>query len=676
MAHIGVLRALEEARVPIDCIAGTSAGAVIGGLYAAGHPPDRIEEIMAAIDWNVAFGSRPDRRLRPVTERLGGPPALLRVGFDRHGFHLPQGAFSDHRVNRVLAEHLAGPGFRAGGDFDRLRVPFRAVATDLETADRVVLASGPLDRAVRASMSVPVALVPVPWGGRLLVDGGLVDNLPVGAARDMGADVVIAVDATSPPSGSERLRDAVGIASHLTEALGRAQNAVHRREADVTVKPDLRGLTFWDYGRLREIVDLGQRATAAAMGELSARLGAAAGAGRAMEPEDDGGGLEDLPLAGVEVRGQRVVRARVVRDAFRVVPGPTVRMHDLLHGLDHLYAAGAFVAAWLGFEPAPGGGAVLVLNVHESDARLLELGLSHDEADEVEARVRVLMRSALSRGEQIEARAWASNGGSGLEARASAERRGASPVGLRLRVALEEDKPRVFVGGEFRARARFERRLVEAAAFRALGHDGHVVGGFAMGQVETSARLGLDWPEARDRLRSLFAEAAWDTLDDASLPTRGVLARAAFERTLPGLGATRDVWRTEGRVRLVAPLRARTVASLEGRLGLSRGDVAPYDRFRLGGPDDLPGLHREERWGSQVLAASAGISRLLWGGLRATARVGFGGVWSERRQVSAGDLEGGFALALERATPVGPALLGWGRGPAGSNRIYATIGFR
>ena len=200
IAHIGALRALEEAGLPVDAIAANSMGAIVGGIYATGRTADELEAIVRSLDWASLFSGRPDRRTLPVARRDDRYRDLVGASASTgRRLRLPGGLLAEHRINRFLIEHLSPAGYAAGGDFDRLAIPFRAVATDLATGERVVLARGDLARAVRASMSIPVFFPPVDWEGRKLVDGLMVNNLPIDVAKAFGASVTVAIDIGSPP---------------------------------------------------------------------------------------------------------------------------------------------------------------------------------------------------------------------------------------------------------------------------------------------------------------------------------------------------------------------------------------------------------------------------------------------------------------------------------------------
>jgi NTE family protein len=171
IAHVGVLQAFEEEGIPVDAIAGTSIGAVVGAIYATGRSGQQLEAVVKSLDWNSIFSGLPDRRLVPVVRREDQFRTIAGLGFDFWDLRLPGGLLAEYRVNRFLIESLAAAGYGFEGDFSKLPRPFRAVATALDNGERLVLTRGNLPRAVRASMSIPLLFPPVEWEGRPLVDG-------------------------------------------------------------------------------------------------------------------------------------------------------------------------------------------------------------------------------------------------------------------------------------------------------------------------------------------------------------------------------------------------------------------------------------------------------------------------------------------------------------------------
>src|SRR5215471_8866063 len=198
LAHIGVLRYFEEHRIPVDAVAGTSMGGILGGLYATGHSAADLEGIVERANWNDLLRTTPRFEDRPAAEkqewnRVTGLYAIpLRAGFE-----LPSGINSGQPLVRLLSGETAA--YWDVQDFDTLPIPFRCVTVDLSTGEEVVLRDGHLVEALRATMAIPGIFTPVDWKGRILADGGLVNNLPTDVAKQMGVDVVVGVTLRLPP---------------------------------------------------------------------------------------------------------------------------------------------------------------------------------------------------------------------------------------------------------------------------------------------------------------------------------------------------------------------------------------------------------------------------------------------------------------------------------------------
>src|SRR5580692_8630855 len=242
IAHIGVLKVLEDLKIPIDCIAGTSMGAVVGGLYASGMTAVEIESTIRSVDWQEAFRDSPPRRELAFRRKQDDRNFLVRLplGVKHGGILLPKGFIQGQKLQETLRQ-LTLP-FSNSTEFDRLPTPFRAVATDLETGKAVVLDKGDLSIVMRASISAPGVFAPVDYQGRLLVDGGLAENLPIDIARAMNADILIVSDVSFPLQGRDQLDTALSISNQMLAILVR-RNADRQKETlgarDVLIEPAL-----------------------------------------------------------------------------------------------------------------------------------------------------------------------------------------------------------------------------------------------------------------------------------------------------------------------------------------------------------------------------------------------------------------------------------------------------
>ncbi|MES2071599.1 MAG: patatin-like phospholipase family protein [Pseudomonadota bacterium] len=262
-AHIGVLKTLEALNVPIDCIAGTSMGAVVGGLYAAGLSATEIEQRLDALKLNDVALDRVDRRAlpQPLREEDEQYPLGATVGVSNNGVRLPTGVVQATQFLELLQNWTAK--IPSNIDFDRLPIPFRAVATDLENGKMVVFDKGPLHTAIRASMAAPGVFAPIQVNGRMLTDGGLVRNLPVDIARSMGADIVIAVNIGTPLLPRDQLQTFFNISQQMVNILTEQNVETQKaslRSTDILIEPNLGSISFMDFGRSAEAAAVGQQA--------------------------------------------------------------------------------------------------------------------------------------------------------------------------------------------------------------------------------------------------------------------------------------------------------------------------------------------------------------------------------------------------------------------------------
>lgn len=226
IAHIGILQALEELAVPIYCLAGTSSGSIIGSLYAAGYSPDQLAGLARSTSW------------RDLSQLLVPRRSLL----------------GNERMEKLLHELLHGH------DFSGLNLPFAAVCTDLHSADRVVLSQGSVARAVRASCSIPGVFEPVHWAGQLLVDGGLVENVPIQTVRELGAELAIGVDLYASAASSSHIDGIMGVMMRSFEIMQRQLSVAESCEADVSIVPEMAGESLIDLTRTDHYIRLGYQA--------------------------------------------------------------------------------------------------------------------------------------------------------------------------------------------------------------------------------------------------------------------------------------------------------------------------------------------------------------------------------------------------------------------------------
>ncbi|HNY39658.1 MAG TPA: patatin-like phospholipase family protein [Bryobacteraceae bacterium] len=264
LAHVGVLKWLHEHRIPVDAVAGTSMGGLVGGLFATGHSPSQIEDFVSAIDWNQALQSSPPFAQLSFRrkEDQRAYPGTIELGYRRgRGLSFPSAFSSGHGVS-LLVSRFAAP-YGDMDSFSDLPADFRCVSVDLVKAKTIVFSKGSLPQALRATMSIPGVFAPIEQDGMLLVDGGLLNNLPVDVARQMNPDLVIAVALDPPPPDINQIKGIFGVARRTLSVMIADNERRNLGLADLVIMPDLKGLTAGDFPNYVEFIRRGYQAAEA-----------------------------------------------------------------------------------------------------------------------------------------------------------------------------------------------------------------------------------------------------------------------------------------------------------------------------------------------------------------------------------------------------------------------------
>lgn len=272
LAHIGVLKVFDDAGIDINIIAGVSMGGIIGGLYSAAYSPEEIESIALSIEWGRLLSRSPVRSALPQTRKDRTEKSIVKIRFDKWKPVLPKAFTTGQNLWQYLETLSARSGIRPSIDFDYLNPPLRIVATDLSTGEKVVLSSGSLADAMRATMAVPLAFTPVVIDGRLLVDGGLVDPIPVDVVRDNFAGPIVAVDVSSELLPASKIENVIDIADQTTTIMSMRKRKEALEQADYVIKPDLPGKLSTDFSDIHSIIEAGENAAREALPKIKSLL--------------------------------------------------------------------------------------------------------------------------------------------------------------------------------------------------------------------------------------------------------------------------------------------------------------------------------------------------------------------------------------------------------------------
>ncbi len=688
--HVGVLRALEELRIPIDYIAGTSIGAVIGGFYASGLTADQIEDVINNIDWDAAFLEDTPRVLRSFRRKREDDLFLVdqRPGLNNGQFDFPLGVVQGQIIDQITSETVL-PASRVR-DFDNLPIPFRAVAADIATGEAVVLGTGNLASALRATMSVPAIIAPIEIDGRLLVDGGVAMNLPIEVARDMGADIVIAVDVTAPLLAREELDTVLDVTAQLTTLLTR-----------YGVEAQLETLTSSDVLLTAEVdaeygsTTFSTMAATIPLGYTLAMDNAARLQSLAVEPgaylAHRSAQLDSKPEPPMRIDFVTLENNSTVEDSIidwyleEIEAGATLDVELLERTVNRIYGLGFFQNVRYEFvEDGESNGLEIRVDERSWGPGYAQFGVQFNASGNQDLLFGVAgsyLRTGLN----------SSNG----------EFRATAVLGAQPAMSFDLHQPfgapgRYFVApaigvdstllnifdGETRlAEARVKASTLELGLGRELGSWGEYRAGFRRRSGSVDVEVGQPGAinEGAFHAGHFFARLAADTLDDVAFPRSGVAAslewRTSDSDTLSAdaefdqVSLLASVAKTWDRFTLLSTLRYETTF----------GGIAPItSQYRFGGLFDLSGLGRSTVSAQNVARIGASFYRRINDLALFPAFVGisleYGDTWETRSAISFDDALLGGSLWLGLDTPIGPIYGGYGRTEEGSSAFYLVLG--
>jgi NTE family protein len=688
-AHIGVLRVLDELRIPVDCVTGTSMGALVGGTFASGMPPEEIETSVLAINWSKTVGTEGLRDRTPINRKLAGITYTnsLDLGIKDGSIKAASGLLKTQDIEDVIRGLVAQA--RYTDDFDDLPIPFRAVATDMLGGEMVVLDSGDLSVAMRASMAVPGAFSPVIVGDRVMSDGGMMRNLPVDIARNLCADVVIAVSLASPPPKAEDLNSALALAGRsldvMIDANQKAQVA-SLTERDISIVVPMGDIGSASFDRVPDAVPLGREAALGMRAQLS-RLALPEDQYLAWRQSVTREGAQSARLAGVEIKGLQRVNPEYVRAQLEgVKAGEVVTRGELLADVGRVYALGDFERVTYIQTGPPGARVLEITPVEKSwgpDFFRFDVGLAGDAEGDLEALLRLdhnrtwlnprggQWHSALQVGEQ-----WL------LETDLY------QPLDVRQRFFVqplaryERSFENIYSDGERVARYILSELYGQVDVGMNFGTRAQVRLGVRSGWFDVELDTGPSvLPESdRETDASLQVRAIYDTRNSVALPTSGTFLNARLVSSGSGLGGEQDYGLAEGVITRSFPFRGDALSLILGGGDRLSGKLPPPQEFQLGGIRTFPGLQRGELrgdsyWfaGSSYYWKMADIQSLFDQALYAGLRLQAGRVGDPIDQANDGTLYG-VSGSIGGRSPVGPFLLSLGWVDNGSVQLQFAIG--
>ncbi|WP_460237079.1 patatin-like phospholipase family protein [Aurantivibrio plasticivorans] len=695
-AHIGVLKAIEEYKIPVDFISGTSIGAFVGSLYATGKSPQDIEALFANADWNAGYKDNLSRSDIPIRRKrqIDSFPIQLDIGLGRSGIKLPQG-FLQGQGMKKLVDSLLGK-YAEFSSFDALPIPFRAVAADAETGQAVILDAGDLSIAVQSSMSLPGIVRPTERSGRLLIDGGVANNLPIDVAKNLGADIVIAVDIGAPLYERDQLASGITILRQLTGFLTHGNVEYQKSllsESDIIIEPVLNDVGMLEFGEVVTVVQQGKDAAQQALAgsDLLARLGDTVDYGAQPRARLD-------PLA-----GERVIKRIDLKNDTRLsdeyllrklgLRGQTeLTQRDIQDGVDQLIGQGtiARVSTSLASEV---DGEVLKIDVDEKEwgPGYFDLKFTFEDDFSTFSRYQFGGSYRLTNISENGAE-WFSAVELGTEKYFLTEIYW--PLGnsdfFANAIANYENQVSAYTDEEGESLG--EIRSVEKESKLGLGWNPRNRLDFLLGashlnaEVEVPKVLQTDVGFSKFSLRETggFIDINFDSFNDASFPTRGWKLAAELKRARTDL---LDVEQTTTRFDaeyngVISSGRHNLRTLVRAQSFVTEDDVTTLGSFELGGFLNLSGIPKDALSGNHVRFFSwvytyevaqndfGAISLPLYLG----ASIEAGNVWARREDIEYSNLRESGSIFVGWDSPLGPAYLAYGQSDKKERSFYLYLG--
>ncbi|MEM8681922.1 MAG: patatin-like phospholipase family protein [Pseudomonadota bacterium] len=668
-SHVGVLQVLDELNVPVDCVAGTSMGALVGATFASGRTGDDIEALIQDIDWRETVGSLGLRRDIPIENKVAGihTGEGFEIGVKKEGLVAPGGLIPSQQIESVIRSLIGGA--RDTRDFDDLPIPFRAIATDLITAETVVLSEGDLTVAMRASMAAPGAFSPVVVGEQVLADGGLTKNVPIDIARELCADVVIAVWNEVPPFTPDDLSDALSLVDRSVNVMIIANELEQIKtltDDDIGIPVQMGDISAADFLRAEEAIELGRQYALQHVDALK----------RYALPEDEyvawRARLTERPkslfvrVADISIDGAERVNPDFIRRNLRNINrSETLTEQMIADDVRRIAALGDFEQ--VDYELTGDAGAkALALNVREKswgpNFLKFDFGITSN-GDE-------LLRADHTR-TWINARGgrWYNTLQLGQRELAASSLYQpldvAQTVFLELSVGIENSLEDIYNGQDRVARYDFFEDFARLDLGLNIGTRAQLRAGIVSGETEADIDTG---PTALAELAStaytrLDVRGIYDTRDNVDLPRKGSFVSIEYQTADPGLGGSLDYETIEAVFTRAFDLNGNSFSVILGGGDTLSGTPPITRQFMLGGIRTFPGLRRgelrgERYWYSGISYAQelAIIQPLFGQSLYAGLRLTAGDMQNQLDGLDEGTIYGVTGSLLGR-TPIGAVVL-------------------
>ncbi len=684
IAHVGVLQWFEDNQIPVDLVAGTSMGGIVGGMYAAGKTPAEMKQIIEEIDWTDVLRATPlydELSFRRKQDRRASQ-TVIEFGL-KNGIGIPSGLNSGHKVGLIFDRLTLS--YTGVNDFDDLVTPFRAVATDMVRGEPVILQSGSLSTAMRATMAIPGVFTPVEREGKILADGGLVNNIPTDIAKQMGAGIIIAVDIGTPLSDDPKALESFG--GVLSQSIGIALIGNDRRNltlADIIIAPDLGNYTLFDFQAAKTLYELGYK-SAEAKSPVLKSLALDDAAWATYTAQRNARRQTEVPVPeNIAVTGDNIkpVKADALENRLKKYIGKPIEPSKLEKDLNEIRGEGRLESLGYGIDNKNGRNTLSIRAGERTNGPTFlapSVAVEFGGSDDVHTTLGGRFTFFDIGGSRSELRADVRFGSETVLAGEFYK-----PIGERgIFIA-----PRVFYDSRIRSLFENDLRVADFRVRRAgIGVDagyafrnGEFRLGFETNHLEAAPRIGSpNLPTISGYERRGFARYELDTTNDAFIPTRGVRFTGEARYFFNSPGADKAFPQAETSFSAFRTFGEKGVVFFDAAGGTTfNQNASPTETFQLGGTRRLSAYRRNEFSGNHYVLSRAGYLReiyslpsLIGGKVYALGAIESGGAFEQfRRSDYRIDFTGGIIVV----TGLGPVTLGTSFGEGGRGKIYFSLG--
>lgn len=689
MAHVGVLKVLEENRIPVSYVAGTSMGSIVGAAFATGQSVDQMERILIESNWDEIFSDSVSRDNIPYRSKTGRDREIYgatKISVQDGKLVTPFGVVQGQRLLPVL-QRLYENAPPSPADFNTFRVPLRVVAADIETGEAVVVSKGDVATAVRASMSVPGVFAPVEMDGHLLVDGGIVNNLPMDVVRGMGADRLIVVELNADLQKRDTLTSPLSIGGQIISLLLAQNSAIQKKtltKRDVLIEPDLTGYSAVDFAKAKELIALGEAAARNALPKLK-HLAVSEDEYAAFKAYREAP-VQPPTIQFVAITSDKVGDTHDLEDIVKTKAGEPVNRAQLDQEVEEIYDTGDYKSVRYDIIEKDGEtGVEIKAQRKEWLDDYFRFGATLQ--DDFQGETNFTMGGAYRVNDLTPQGGWA---------------QGELAVGFNPKVSGEFNQP-LYTGSDYFLAPRFDiaqqtiypmenneivaqyqRSMVLGGAGlgRRLGRSGEIVAEYRRAAAKIERHIGSpDLPETNFEIGEFGANLKYDSADNPDFPTTGWVARGGYTLSNDDLGA--DANFQQYTAALSKPLTSgRNTLLASGEYGTTVGDLPGYRSWTFGGLFNFSGFTQNSILASEYRVGRLNYYRrfdevgsaLLGLGFFAGGTLEYGAFYNDSPELEdePGIFGGSTFLGVD--TPVIPVYLALGMAEEGHRNVYIALG--